>query len=186
MLISADRVELANKLWRDLFGDGSPPLIWNGSFETPVREGFSQFDWNLGQSKYARIAITAGNARTGQRSLRIAYQNIDTTKLDGEIKQLILARPGSRYRLTCYTKAQNLVTPDGPQVVVTTNSSATRVAASAILATGSYDWRPLTIDFVVPPDSGALVVSVRQTPQFSYVEPTKGTIWFDDFVLAEE
>jgi tetratricopeptide (TPR) repeat protein len=185
-LVSAGKVELAGKLWRSLVSDGSAPLLWNGSFETPVREGFTQFDWNLSQNKYARIGITTGNGRTGQRSLRIAYLSVDTTKLDGEIRQLILARPGARYRLTCYVKADNLVTPGGPQLVVTSYDSETPVAASDILAAGSYDWRPLTINFVAPSGARALVISVKQTPQFSYVEPTKGTVWFDDFILTEE
>lgn len=185
-LVSAGQVESAGKLWRSLVGDGSAPLLWNGSFETPVREGFTQFDWSLSQNKYARIGITAEHARTGRRSLRIAYQGVDTTKLDGEIRQLILAQPGARYRLTCYVKADNLVTPDGPQLVVTNYDSETPVAASAVLAAGSYDWRPLTINFVTPSGARALVISIKQTPQFSYVEPTKGTVWLDDFVLTEE
>jgi tetratricopeptide (TPR) repeat protein len=189
-VILAGRVESAGQLWRDLFGhgpiDGRLPLIWNGSFETPIREGFAQFDWNLSRSRYARIAITAGTARIGQQSLKIAYQGVDTTKLDGEIRQLIPARPGARYRLTCYAKADNLVTPDGPQVVVAAHSSETLIAASAALDAGSYDWRPLTLNFVVPSDVRAVIVSVKQTPQFSYVEPTRGTVWLDDFVLTEE
>jgi tetratricopeptide (TPR) repeat protein len=189
-IILAGRVESAGKLWRDLFShgqdDGSPALIWNGSFETPIREGFPQFDWNLSGSRYARIAITAQTARIGRQSLRIAYQGQDTTKLDGEIRQLIPARPGARYRLTFYAKAENLVTPDGPQVVVAAYSTEKLIAASPTLDAGSYDWRPMTLNFVVPSDVRAVIVSVKQTPQYSYVDPTKGTVWLDDFVLTQQ
>jgi hypothetical protein len=189
-VILAGRMESAGKLWRDLFGSGSIngrlPLIWNGSFESTIRKGFVQFDWNLSGSKYARIAITTGTARTGQKSLRIAYQGLDTTTLDGEIRQLVSVRPGAGYRLECFAKADNLVTPDGPRVTVTAHDSETLIAATAVLDPGSYDWRPLTLKFVVPSDVRAIVVSVKQTPHFSYVDPTKGTVWFDDFVLTEE
>src|SRR5262249_55249195 len=108
-----------------------------------------------------------------------------TTALNNEMRQLVKTRPGARYTLACYVKAERLVTPDGPQVVVTTQDSATLIATSASIGAGSYDWRLLTMDFVAPRDAHALVITIKQTPQFSYVEPTTGTVWFDDFVLTE-
>ena len=185
-LISADQIDLANNLWREMFGAGDKPLLWNDSFETPIRSDFTQFDWNLSQSKYARISITKANARTGQSSLKISYQDIDTTTLNNEIYQLVRVRPGARYTLTCYVKAEMLDTPDGPQIVVTTHDSTTQVAASAAVGRGSYDWQLLMIDFAAPSNARALIISIKQTPQFSYVDPTRGTVWFDDFVLTEQ
>jgi tetratricopeptide (TPR) repeat protein len=185
-LISAGQFDLASNLWRQFFDAGENKLVWNESFETPIRSNFAQFDWNLSQSRFAKIGVTTAIARTGQRSLRISYNGIDTTTLNNEIRQLVKARPGARYTLTCYFKAEKLVTPDGPQIVVTTHDSATSIAASAVIGAGSYDWRSLTMDFVTPPNTHALVIAVKQTPQFSYVEPTSGTVWFDDFVLTEQ
>jgi tetratricopeptide (TPR) repeat protein len=184
-LISAGQIDLASELWRDFFGAGDKPLLWNESFETTIRSNFTQFDWNLSQSRYAKIGVTTGIARTGQRSLRISYNGIDTTTLSNEMRQLVKTRPGARYTLTCYVKAEKLVTPDGPQVIVISQDSATLIAASAVIGAGSYDWRLLTMDFVAPPDAHALVIAIKQTPQFSYVDPTSGTMWFDDFVLTE-
>jgi tetratricopeptide (TPR) repeat protein len=184
-LISASHIDPANKLWRDFFGAGETPLIWNESFETPIRSNFAQFDWNLGESKYAKIGVTTAVARTGQRSLKISYNRIDTTTLDNEIHQLVKARPSARYSLTCYVKAEGLVTPYGPQVVVTAQNSATPIAASAAIEAGSYDWRLLTMDFVMPSNAQAIVIAIKQMPPFSYVDPTIGTVWFDDFVLTE-
>jgi tetratricopeptide (TPR) repeat protein len=184
-LISAGRIDLASELWRNLSGAESQSLMRNEGFETPIRSNLAQFDWNLSQSKYAKIGITTATARTGQRSLKISYNGIDTTTLDNEIRQLVKARPGARYTLTCYVKAERLVTPGGPQVVVTSQGSSTPIAASAAIEAGSYDWRILTTDFVAPPNAHAVVIAIKQTPQFSYVDPTSGTVWFDDFVLAE-
>ncbi|HKQ91962.1 MAG TPA: tetratricopeptide repeat protein [Blastocatellia bacterium] len=184
-LISAGRIDLASYLWRNLSGAESQSLMWNEGFETPIRSNFAQFDWNLSQSKYAKIGITTATARTGQGSLRISYNGIDTTTLDNEIRQLVKARPGARYTLTCYVKADGLVTPGGPQVVVTLQGSSTPIGASAAIEAGSYDWRILTADFVAPPNAHAVVIAIKQTPRFSYVDPTSGTAWFDDFVLTE-
>jgi tetratricopeptide (TPR) repeat protein len=184
-LISADRIDEASELWREFFGAGGTSLMWNESFETPIRSNFAQFDWNLGQSKYAKIGVTTATARTGQRSLKISYNGVDTTTLNNEARQLVKARPGARYTLACYVKAERLLTPGGPQVVVTTQDSATPIAASAAIEAGSYDWRLLTMDFVAPSDARALIIAIKQTPQFSYVDPTSGTVWFDDFDLTE-
>jgi len=184
-LISAGRIDLASELWRTLSGAESQSPMRNEGFETPIRSNLAQFDWNLSQSKYANIGITTATARTGKRSLKISYNGINTTTLDNEIRQLVEARPGARYTLTCYVKAERLVTPGGPQVVVTSQGSSTPIAASAAIEAGSYDWRILTTDFVAPPNAHALAIAIKQTPQFSYVDPTSGTVWFDDFILTE-
>lgn len=184
--ISAGQIDLASELWRAFLGTGDKPLIWNEGFESPIRGDFAQFDWNLSQSKYAKIAVTNATARTGQRSVKIAYNGIDTTTLKNEMRQLVKTRPGARYNLTCYVKAEKLVTPNGPQVVVTPQDSETPIAATAVIEAGSYDWRLLTIDFVAPANAHVLIIAVKQTPQFSYVDPTNGALWFDDFVLKEQ
>ena len=184
-LISAGQIDLASELWRDFFSAGNQSLMWNESFERPIRSNLAQFDWNLSQSKYAKIGVTTSTARTGQRSLKISYNGIDTTTLDNEMRQLVKARPGARYTLTCYVKAERLLTPGGPQVVVSARDSATPITASAAIEAGSYDWRLLTMDFVAPSNAHALVIAIKQTPQFSYVDPTTGTVWFDDFMLTE-
>jgi tetratricopeptide (TPR) repeat protein len=186
-LLAANRVEIAAELWRDSVSRNAMDdreVIWNGSFETPARQGLAQFDWRLGESDYARIGVSS-QSRTGARALRIAYLGKETTRLNGEVRQLIVARPGALYRLECYARAENLVTPDGPQIVVTTPDSKTTIASTAVVAAGSRDWQLLTAEFVAPADAKALIVSLRQTPQFSYVEPTKGMVWFDDFSLKE-
>lgn len=88
--------------------------------------------------------------------------------------------------LSCYVKAETLVTPEGPQVVVTTQDSATPIATSAVLEAGTFEWRPLAVEFTAPQNAKALIVSIKQTPRFSYVDPTRGTVWFDDCVLTEQ
>src|SRR5262249_62204816 len=66
-LITAGQVDLASRLWRDLFGAGAEPLVWNESFETPLRSVFAQFDWNISQTKFSGIGITFTGARQGPR-----------------------------------------------------------------------------------------------------------------------
>lgn len=190
-LIGAGKFESARKLWGDLAGRGDQPaLISNNSFESDILRDFSQFDWSFGHSEYARLAIDAATARTGSRSLRIEFMGRDTTRLDEEIKQLVPVRPGARYTLACFVKTSGLEGPEGPKVVVTDRASSNWIAASEPVAQGSHDWQRLTFEFIAPQISSgemsAVVVSIKRKPRYSYDEPTRGTVWFDDFSMNEQ
>jgi tetratricopeptide (TPR) repeat protein len=190
-LIASGKLEAARDLWGDLTGrDKQSATISNGSFESDILREFSQFDWSFDRSEYARLAIDTATARTGSRSLRIEFTGRDTTRLDGEIKQLVPVRPGARYILECYVKATGLESPEGPRVVITSNNSPDWLAASEPVALGSHDWQRLSIDFVAPQsvnrDALGLLISIKRKPKFSYDEPTRGTLWFDDFSMKEQ
>lgn len=189
-LIAAGKLETARDLWIDLAGsDRQSALIWNGGFEADIEKNFAQFEWSFGRTEYARLAIDATVARTGSRSLRIEFAGRDTTQLDNEIRQLVPLRPGVQYRLECYAKTSGLETPEGPRVVVTDGVSASWIAASEPVAQGSNDWQHLSVDFVTPGNANGgaagIFVSIKRKPKFSYDEPTRGTIWFDDFSMRE-
>jgi hypothetical protein len=153
-------------------------------------KNFAQFDWLFGRSEYARLTIDAAVAHSGSRSLKIEFAGRDTTQLDNEIKQLVPVRPGARYTLECYAKTSELETPEGPRVVVANSASPAWIAASEPVSRGSGDWQRLAVDFVAPLSvSGgmsAVFISIKRKPKFSYDEPTRGTVWFDDFSLKEQ
>jgi tetratricopeptide (TPR) repeat protein len=189
-LIAAGKLETARDLWSDLAGSERPPaLIWNGGFESDIAKNFVQFEWSFGRTEFARFAIDPAVARTGSRSLRIEFTGRDTTQLDNEIKQLVPLRSGVPYRLECYVKTNGLETPEGPRVVVTDSASSRWIGASEPAAQGSNDWQRLTVDFLAPgSENGGAVgifVSIKRKPKFSYDEPTRGTLWFDDFSMRE-
>ncbi len=190
-LIAAGKLEAARNLCSELAGrSDQSTIISNGSFESDILRDFSQFDWSFGRSEYARLAIDAATARTGSRSLRIEFTGRDTTRLDAEIKQLVPVRPGARYILECYVKTNSLESPEGPRVVVTDSTSSNWIAASEPVAQGSHDWLRLTVEFVAPQSvngqATGVFISVKRKPRFSYDEPTRGTVWFDDFSMKEQ
>jgi hypothetical protein len=190
-LIAAGQADLARELWLSLVAgdDAQPGLVWNGGFEADRLINFSQFDWTFGRSEYARLSLDTAQAHTGARSLRVDFLGRDTTRLDEEIKQLTVLRPGARYRLECYAKSEGLVTPEGPRIVVA-DTSANWVAMSDPIGAGGSDWRRLAVEFVAPKynttSASPVFVSVKRKPKFSYDEPTRGTIWLDDFTIKEE
>jgi hypothetical protein len=186
-LIDAGKTETVRDLWSDLVGaDRGTALIWNGGFEADIVKDFAQFDWSFGRSEYARLSIDPTAPHTGSRSLKIEFAGRDTTTLDNEIRQLITVRPGTHYVLECYFRTNNLEAPEGPRVVVTDEAS-NWIAASEPVPIGSSDWRRLSLDFIAPQaGKGAVFVSIKRKPRFSYDEPTRGTVWFDDFSMNQE
>ena len=185
-LIAANQVPLARELWGDVMTDetGKPqPLLWNGSFETPIVPSLAQFDWTLRDNDYMRAAIDPQTAHSGTQSLRLAFLGKDTARVDGEIKQLVLVKPGKRYRLEAHYKIRELITPMGPRVAITDTVSQTVLAASDPLPEGTHAWQQLSVEFTVPTNSTAVFVQIQRIPKYSYDDPTRGYVWVDDFVL---
>lgn len=183
-LISAGQPAAARDLWIGIVGGDRrvDRLIWNGGFENERRKDFLQFDWVINHSEYARIGIESGPAHSGNRSLKVAFTGRDTTRLDGEIKQTLLLAEGRRYRLRLFIKADSFESPSGPRIVILDSATSNVIASSAPLGTGSYDWQPVTIEFTAPRALSAYV-TVRRKPEFAYDDPTRGTVWLDDFTL---
>jgi hypothetical protein len=188
-VIQSGNGALARSLWADLIGASAsePPLIWNGGFELPIGKTLNQFDWTIAPTDYARVSIDTGTVHSGSRSLRIDFAGRDTTRLDGEIKQLIVLRPGGRYRLEFYVLTEGLVSPEGPRIQVAESGSGKVTAVSDPVPSGTNDWRRMSLEFAAPegnPSTGmTMVVSLVRKPRFSYDEPTKGTVWLDDFEM---
>ncbi len=185
-LLTGGKLEAAHQLWMALRGsrDDNQPLLWNGSFETASPAHLSQFDWQLRSSEYAQLTLDSYVVHSGTKALRLDFTGRDTTRLSNEIRQMIVLRPGARYRLSCFVRTAKLFTPEGPRVAITTQDGARVIAATNPITTEAANWQPLTLDFSAPPQTAALLVTVQRLPKTSYDDPTHGTIWFDDFSLT--
>jgi hypothetical protein len=189
-LIQARQFEVARQLWLDLacaqarIPPASTGPIWNPGFETDPLKNFGQFDWNLNANQYARIGFDRSQAHGGARSLRIQFTGVDTTTLKDQVIQPFVPRPGARYRLQCFVKHTNLVTPEGPRLAVIGPDRGV-LAASEPLEAGTADWRVWALDFTAPAGEAFASISIIRIPRFSYDEPTRGTVWVDDFSLTE-
>jgi hypothetical protein len=188
-LVAAGQTTLARELWCAYLGhdvespEANSNRIWNGGFESDILLDFTQFDWSIQPSNYARISIDSRTVHGGRRSLRVDFVGRETTRLEQEIKQLVLMRPGARYRLQYQVKTRDLVSPEGPRVVVSGGTPREWIAASDPAPAGSTDWQQGGLEFVA--SGPALTIAVRQQPKFSFEEPTHGTVWFDDFEIRE-
>jgi tetratricopeptide (TPR) repeat protein len=189
-LVGANQMALAHQLWAGLVSEpgAADTLIYNGGFESDIFKNFSQFDWALGRNEAVRLSLDHSAAHSGSRSLKIEFAGRDTTTLADEIRQLVVVRPGAHYRIECYIKSDRLVTPEGPRVVVTDRAGAW-IAASDAVAAGTFDWQPISFAFTAPAvdeAASAVYVSVKRKPKYAYDDPTKGTVWLDDFLMKQE
>ena len=188
-LVNANQLVLARELWGELLTIDSTkpqPIIWNGSFDAPISSSLAQFDWVLKDSVFARVVIDPQEGKTGANSLRIYFLGKDTARIDGEIKQILMLKPGKRYRLEYQYKTRDLTTPMGPRVAITDLSSKNVIAASEPIPEGTHTgWQPVSFEFTAPANLGALLLQIQRIPKNGYDEPSKGYLWFDDFVLKE-
>ncbi len=189
-LINAGRVDLARKLWGELTAVATETLIRNPGFEEEFFKDFIQFDWQITRSPYARLGIDPTSGRTGSRSLLVEFIGRDTTRLDQEVRQLVLVEPGVRYRLSCYVKTDSLVSPQGPRIAVIDYKTGTLLAQSAPVSAGTSDWQSLEVDFLAPAaerrGGAAVYITIRRVPEFKYDDPTRGILWFDDFSISRQ
>jgi Tfp pilus assembly protein PilF len=181
----------ARELWLGLVNDASAnpaEAVWNGGFEADVLKNFMQFDWNISRSDYARFSIDTGVAHSGSRALKIDFIGKDTTRFDKEIKQTMVLAPGKKYRLEYFVKTDKFSGFSAPGDLVITLvdlKTMTDLAKSPAITAGTVDWQPVSLEFVVPAGSSGFLLTLKRTPQFSYDEPTKGSIWLDDFSIRE-
>ena len=196
-LVAAGAISAARQLWADMMteqGAATVAGIWNGNFEletyldtvdTLDRPKIAEyFDWRFAPSIYARIGIDAISAGNGQRSLRLSFVGHDTTTLRDEVRQPIYLRPGGRYQLEFSYRTRDLQTPEGPRVAIM--SGAETVASSLPVPTGSVDgWQRASFQFVAPADDRPKHLAIIRIPKFSYDDPTRGSVWFDDLTLRE-
>jgi hypothetical protein len=168
-------------------GQKAETMIWDGGFEMDPVQGLNLFNWVIRPDKFAWVAIDRSVCRTGGRSLKVVFSGLDTTRLGDQVQQTIILKPGAGYRLECYAKAKDLVTPEGPRIAVIGQGGL--IGESDPVRTDSDDWQKLTVSFVAPADQSAnqapAKLAIVRTPKFSYDDPTTGIIWFDDFSLVE-
>ena len=188
-LLAAGRTTLAARLWQKLLdqnGHWGTGQVWNGGFETLAPAGLTQFDWSLSNTSRTHVEVTTENPHTGRRALKLTYLDKETTRLETEIRQLLVVQPGKKYKVECYVKTIGLVTPDGPQMAVVQAVDHNVLVVTAPVTSGTRDWQPLQAVFTAPANVESVLLTIRQTPKFSYTEPTRGAVWFDDFRLIEQ
>jgi tetratricopeptide (TPR) repeat protein len=187
-LLEQKRYRAAQDIFSDLNPGGDAAKLSqfvNNGFEEDIdTSAASVFNWQIKSAPQAQIAIDSSVAHSGARSLRILFKSSSTLSFNN-VSQLVTVEPAAQYQFECYVRAEDLKSAGTPIIeIVDATDGKTVLGASSPLATGTYDWQPVTINFKTPPQTEAVTVRLnRATCGADAVCPIFGTVWYDDFNL---
>jgi hypothetical protein len=172
---------LATALLRSSTGQEpvAPPvnLLKNAAFENGM-EGWASQTWG----KDATIAIDPNETHAGHASVRIDH----TTAADSSVNQTVFLKPSTRYRLTGWVKAKQVVKAEGQR-----NGAAGASLCilggyqNTVFITDAKEWAHLSMDFT----TGANQTDskgVKLGPRLGhYGKMVTGSAWFAEISLIE-
>lgn len=150
------------------------PADFNGGFEKGSRD--LPAGWPAKEtSPRHRVVWDRTGGRQGSAAVRVEVDAgaepswVAVTHPVGDVS------PGSRYRLSGWVKAQSVKGSSGWFLHAGTPEHSQILNNTLAAGEGSFDWKEIRAEFVVPPDATRLVVGtiLRGT----------GTAWFDDCSL---
>ena len=157
----------------------------NGGFEEDIDTASENFsNWQIKSEPEAQIAIDGSTHHEGARSLRILFKASATLSFNA-VAQLVVVEPATQYRFECFVRAKDLKSAGTPLIeIIDARDGATVLAATQPIASGTYDWQQVTINFKTPPQTEAVTVRIgRSMCGGDAVCPIFGMVWYDDFNL---
>ena len=152
-------------------------LISNPGFELPVT-GVA-FDWRLEGASGVTTSMETLHPHSGSQSLRLDANASNLATLGPA--QIVLVAPGRTYELTYFVSTDSLLSASPPMVTVEEMTGGIRLAASSEFPQKA-PWTQQSLRFSVPEGVSSVVVRLRRAAPETRI---KGTLWLDDFHLAE-
>jgi len=175
-LMGAGRWGTAYSYWASLPATGKLRLtpVYNGGFES--EPGSRGFDWRVTRipGVVLEFAATPGSnglaAHVLFRDRRVSGVNLE---------QPLLLAPG-QYRLSARMRADRLQSASGLEWAVFCREVGMPVATSERV-TGSFDWREVGMDFIVPDSAcDGQWLRLRNPVPAGSGQRVSGELWFDD------
>lgn len=178
-----DALEFSRQLGAD--PSAKVETVTNGSFETAIDTGEgSHFTWRVNHSDpKLDILVDDRVKHEGVRSLRLTFKSTAKPNLFNAA-QTVAVTPNTRYRLTFWVRTENLKTPVGPLIDVSTGDETKSLAHTNPFPNGTNDWRQFGLDFAVPVDVDGIEIRTLRWPCSGDDCPISGIVWYDDFVLT--
>jgi tetratricopeptide (TPR) repeat protein len=209
-LVTAKRFNAAFDVWAALrkeqdadAKDFGRERITDGGFERAIELNAVGFDWRLANERPdSRVTLDAANPHSGAYSLRVEYDGDSAPNLR-LITQLVVVQPNTRYLLTFFVRAENVVSGGMPVVAVfdagTPNAVKTTAApapppppekllgqSKPFASNSNGQWQEYTVAFTTPANCEAVIVALQRQPCNTAPCPIFGRIWLDDFSLKRE
>jgi tetratricopeptide (TPR) repeat protein len=191
-LIKNKQFKAAYEVWNAGRGEepGRRPAVAAGmtdpGFEGRVSLSEVGYGWRQERSLAGvRLSLETKGPRSGSRCLLIEWSG-NSQPESSVISQLVLVEPNARYRLSFFTRAQEVVT-GGPPVLVVTGAGddeARVLGQSKPLPQAAAEWQEYEAEFTTSGTAEAVLISVRRQSCPADPCPIFGRVWLDDFTLS--
>ena len=125
----------------------------------------------------------AGVAGEGSHSLSVTFDGKKNVSF-AHLTQIIPVEPGVSYRLTALWKGDGITTDQGPYLEIY-GQDVKGLHAKGPMLLGTRGWEKVGIEFTAPDDCHGVVVRLRRVPSRKLDNRIEGTVWLDDFDLAD-
>lgn len=188
-LISTNAFKEAFQVWRrektPANGQGST-AIYDGGFEGPLSFDEFGFGWRLLRgTQTVKLVADSSLQQSGSRSLLVEFSG-DSNPDSPLLSQIILVKPGSRYRVNFAARTLEIVTGGPPLAIVSDlGGSRKRLGESPALAQRSTDWQVVSFNFQTDSNTEAISLSIQRKNCTTSPCPIFGSLWLDSFSIEE-
>jgi tetratricopeptide (TPR) repeat protein len=187
-LISRAELNEAFLIWKErlqqegisISYDGN--LVTNGGFEKEKLLG-GGFDWKIEKVPGVEISFDPSMVFEGKSSLKIVFngkENVDFY----QVYQFVPLKPNTDYVLKANMETKAITTKSGLKIEISGVGPAFLKESDPL--TGDNEWKELMVAFRTPSQSRGGLVRVRRNRTDKFDRFISGTIWIDNFSLAEK
>lgn len=142
----------------------------NGGFEDG--QGAVPTGWTFDAQPNGRLEWSTETPHSGRRCVKTIVPAGNEPSWIAHRQLNLAIMPGARYRITAWVKGENIVGYAGWYCHVATPDNPMKLGPLVRAGEGTFDWRPITIEFTAPEDAIRL--------SHGTVLWGTGTAWFDD------
>ncbi len=162
----------------------APGQFADGGFESDVKmQNPGLFEWQIGDAQQPQIGYDNQQKHGGERSLAVVFNSADGKDFRA-VLQTVTVESGKTYELSAFYKSDLKTTSTFTWEIADAADGKT-LAATAETGTKTSDWTNLTVKFIVPVNTEAIIVRLSRVACKSGLCPITGRILFDDFSLAK-
>lgn len=163
-----------------------PGAFINGSFEEAIELSNQGFGWQIPANvQGVTPSVDAAEHENGSKSLRLDF-NSATDAQAILLSQLLVVKPGWRYRISVHARTKSFVSIANPAIkVVDMSGDKLTTLAQSLIKSDASDWQPYALYFSSGPTTRVVRLIVTREECLNNPCPAFGTLWLDSFFLDE-
>ena len=160
--------------------------VHNGGFEEKIEDKPETvyFGWKIEKAEKLTVKLDPSRQHSETRSLRLTFNGYIAPQLYN-VTQVVVTKPGKKYRLSFWLKTEELKTAGAPVLEIINAKTAVGIAASKPFTNGTNDWQQITLDFTAPEDAEGVIIRTARSFCGDGC-PIVGNVWYDDFELKTQ